>query len=49
LQEAENFVEEVIKRPELPYNSHLYSWRARVKIYSGREMVGERLLRDCLG
>lgn len=49
LNEAESFVEEVIKRPELPYNSHLYSWRARVKIYCGRDVVGERLLREVLG
>ena len=49
LQEAETFIEEVIKRPELPYNSLFFEDRATAEIYTGRELVGENLLRQVLG
>lgn len=48
LKEADTFSAEVLTRPELPYNSKLNSWRARVVIYTGNEVLGKKLLMQCL-
>lgn len=48
LSEAEKFSKEVLERPEIPYNSQLNSWRARVVYYSGNEIMGKKMLMACL-
>ncbi len=48
LKEADSFSAEVLTRKELPSNSMLNSWRARVVIYTGNEVLGKKLLLQCL-
>lgn len=50
LKEAEAYSKELVERTDIPYTqmSILQSWRARVMIYSGNEVLGEKLLRQCL-
>lgn len=48
LKEADTFSAEVLTRPELPYSSKLNSWRARVVVYTGNEVLGKKLLMQCL-
>jgi predicted Zn-dependent protease len=47
LKEAEAYSKELVERTDIPYTqmSILQSWRARVMIYSGNEVLGEKLLR----
>lgn len=44
LKEADTFSAEVLTRAEIPNNSSLNTWRARVVIYSGNEVLGKKML-----
>lgn len=48
LEEANTFSKEVLERPEIPYNSQLNSWRARVVYYNGNDVMGKKMLMNCL-
>ena len=48
LSEADKFSKEVLDRSELPSNSRLNCWRARVVLYNGNEVLGKKMLTQCL-
>ena len=48
LEEANSYSKECMERTDLPYNSQLDSWRARVVYYNGNEVMGKKLLMNCL-
>lgn len=48
LKEAETYSKQLLERPEIPYNSQLNSWRARVVLYGGNEVMGKKLIQQCL-
>ena len=48
LSEAEKFSSEVLARSEILYNSKLNCWRARVVLYNGNEVMGKKMLTQCL-
>jgi hypothetical protein len=48
LDEANSYSKECMERTDLPYSSQLDSWRARVVYYNGNEVMGKKLLMNCL-
>jgi len=44
LKEADKFSSEVVKRSEISSDPRINSWRVRVVIYAGNDILGKKLL-----